>query len=183
MNQQEIAKREFDDSVKQYIGYSKDFERLSRRFFDFQIAFTGLLGIISSIIFSNPSSELFKPLWFKMSFIIITALVFIIMISTIWRSAAKTVENFKKSERRTILLNIRHDAISGGFGLGRYMGEAEKLLAKENLILQDMKNNDPIETIIRKYSSPDTNRWKGELILWGILFLSVPTLFLIRLIY
>lgn len=181
LNQEKInvLKQEFldkADGLKALLEYGK---KTDENFLNVKLAFTAFLGVIFAIVIDK--IEIFgqKVL---LAFIIVIIFTFIFLLRDIWRNIKDSEKALEKQHKRTILTKIRHIAsleedVSGMVDYGK---DAEKLLIESEKTRQQMFNKLPINEII-KYPENDWE-WKIDFVLWAIIFLSVPVLFLLRIL-
>lgn len=178
----DILKREFDERAANYKMLMEYREKFLDRLWKTKLAFIAFIGVLFTIIFNQ--SEKFGENFLKL-FLSITILTFLLIIYDFWLDIRDRWMAIKEQHSRTILAKIRHIA-----GIEKdqrlfdkfsdYAKRAEELLLQENKTRQNMMDNKSITEII-KYPSKDKS-WILELIIWAILFISIPILFLLKIL-
>lgn len=174
-----VFKQEFLDKangLKVLLEYGK---KMDENFLNVKLAFTALLGVIFAIVIDK--IEIFGQK-ILLAFIIVIIFTFIFLLRDIWKNIKDSEEALKKQYKRTILAKIRHIAAMEEdiVGMKKYGEDAEKLLFENENTRQQMFNKLPIGEII-KYPENDWE-WKIDFILWAIIFLSIPVLFLFKIL-
>jgi hypothetical protein len=172
----ESTQRDFDNAVKLAEIFRAGVFNLDRKLFDFKMAFAGFLGIVLTIIFTNLSDF---NIWFPRLILVVTFLTFVTLFFEIWREAQDKVTNLDEWENEVIMMaNIRHIGVLRS-DARRYGLEAEKRNSENNKLYQAMKAGKTLEEIIKELGSH--TKWRINMAWWGILFISVPVIFLFGL--
>lgn len=176
-NIKEITRRDHVQAIESLQIFKADVDFLDREFFDFQIAFTGLLGISLTIIFSNID---YFSLWFLIIILAVTLLTFSSCIYNICVEAKGKFKALEVMERSALLAKIRNiAAIHKEFA--QYGVEAEKIHSEDDKLFQAMKGCKKMEEILKELTIK--REWKLYVFWWSALILSVPILFIFQLIY
>lgn len=171
----ESAKRHFLEELETYKTSVTELQVFDRKFFDFRIAFTGFLGIILTIIFSNKENfSCYLPITVVGVFIF----SFLLLLYEIWSEGKDRMQNLNFWERTVTLDNILNCAVQRN--LDNYTKEVVKILEQENKIMKAMKENKSVEDIVNLVSQK--RKWDWHFFVWSLLALSVPILFLIELL-
>lgn len=171
----EITQRDHRKALEDLWVFKQDIDFLDRKFFDVRLAFAGLLGVVLAIIFSNTN---YFSKWFLYAILTVALLTFFSCICEIFREARGSINAYEEMERNALLANIRNIAAIHP-ELIQYGTKAEEIYSKENKLLNAMKNKKPIEEMLKEFC--EKRKWKLQVIWWGILFLSIPILFIIHL--
>lgn len=185
-----ITKKELDYSLADRNLSLKSIEEFDAQFFRVKIGVMTFIGVIFTIIFSRDDFQIKLGMrYFFTVLLSITFLAFILLIHDLWRQFKHYNEDLKNKSRRACLCNIRHASMiekcypsshSNQEKFVNYAQEAFNLKEKDHEILQDMKNNEPIEDILEK-RTPEL-LWRFNFFVWSVIFLSIPVLFLLKLL-
>lgn len=171
----ESAKKHFLEELETYKVSVNELQIFDRKFFDFRIAFTGFLGIILTIIFSNKENF---SCYFPITVVGVFLFSFFLLLYEIWDEGKDKMQNLNFWERTTILNNILNCAVQRN--LDNYAKDVFKTLERENEILKAMNEKKSIEEIVGMISQK--RKWDWHFFVWSLLALSVPILFLIELL-
>lgn len=171
----EYTKKQLDSSIEIAKTFDTGLESFSKRFFDFRIALTGFLGVILTIIFSNREDFSF---YLPVAVVIVFIFSVVLLLYELFKEGGRRMQDLNQSERTLILHNILYSAVQGN--LTNYIADASMALTKEHKIGQAMKNGKTVEEIISLISY--NRKWDLNLILWSLLTLSVPVIFLLELL-
>lgn len=178
-NAKDITKLEFDDAVKLSQIFRDQAKDVEEKLFNFKIAFCGFLGIILAIIFSN--INLFSS-WFLFSVLTVTTLSFISIFIELRRDLSVAIPEFDRSVNELVIItNVRHIAVLRSDVNKNYIRDAQEQFRESNKIYQAMKAGRSIDDIVNEFGS-HTN-WRLKLAWWGVLFMSVPILFIFQFVY
>jgi hypothetical protein len=181
MNEEEKQKmitetrKDFDDAAENSKLFMQllDFDKV---FFQIKLAFVSLVGVVFTIVFSK--KEIFSNK-FLLYLVIVTLAAFILLIIELWIKVYNENKVIDHSYKSLILKKIRHlCAIRNGDFLN-YAQKAEQLLIQDNDVEQAMRGNKSIDEIT-KYKRGKF--YIASLIFWSLIFISVPTLFLLSIL-
>lgn len=176
----EVLDNEFKEA-HQNLNLTVDYsEKREENFLKIKIAFTSFLGVIFIILFNHPEdfSENFLII-----FLAITFFAFLLLISKIIFLINDADKAVNRNLKGLILRQIRYITAKESDPrlvdiFKEYSRKAEKMLFAEHVIYQKMKN----EIIFEKIIEIEEDTWgKIEMFLWMALFLSVPILFLLKI--
>lgn len=171
----ESARRHFFEELETYKTIVNELQVFDRKFFDFRIAFTGFLGIILTIIFSNKENF---SCYFPITVVGVFIFSFFLLLYEIWDEGKNKMQNLDFCERTVILHNILNSAAQRN--LDNYMKDVLKIIEQENKIIKAMKESKSVEDIVKLISQK--RKWDWHFFVWSLLALSVPILFLIELL-
>jgi len=181
LNQEKInvLKQEFSDKASglvERLGYRK---KIDDNFLSIKLAFTAFLGVIFAITIDKV--DIFGQNILTILTIIIFC-TFFILLHDLWEDTSDSEKALESQYRRTILAKIRHIAVleKDTVITEEYGKKAETLLMQTDNVRQKMLSHTDVEEII-KYPK-ESRGWKKNFILWAFLFLSVPVLFLLKLL-
>jgi len=160
------------DNLKLFLEYQ---EKFFDSFLNIKLAFLTFVGIIITIVFNQKDNFSRQFLIILVSILIIS---FIFLVIDLLVKFLDTTNAIKKQHKRTMLAKIRHIAIMRGT-FKEYGSRAEELLTQEEKTEQKMLNNESLKEII-KY--PRNILPVIIFILWLLIIISVPTLFLLEIL-
>ena len=181
-----ITKEEHEKSVADYNRSLEILVKFDADFLTVKLAFTAFIGIIFTIIFQqNNSSAITFGFNFFTLILFIVILTFLLLLEDFWLKFKIFDKKIQREARKAILNNIRHTAIIMYYLLSdkkvlEYEKEAFLLLQKEHEIGQDIKKRKSIQEIIK--SGTPRSEWRFNFIAWAMLFLSIPILFLFKIL-
>ncbi|KKT74397.1 MAG: hypothetical protein UW71_C0025G0005 [Parcubacteria group bacterium GW2011_GWB1_44_7] len=172
-----IAEKEFKEKANKFELLYEYAEKFDASFLNIKLGFLAFVGIIFTLAFS--ARENFTNCFFLALSTILLA-IFILFISELYIQSRDLDIATKKQLRRTVLAKIRHIATIEN-SLESYGIEAERLLIEEDRIRSAMRAGNKIEDIVRDDDNGRIRFWV-LFVSWTILFLSLPTLFLLELL-
>src|SRR3989344_3451895 len=104
----ESARRHFFEALETYKAFAKELQSFDRKFFDFRIAFTGFLGVILTIVFSNKENFSFC---FPIAIVGVFIFSFVLLLYEIWHEGENKMQNMNSWERTLTLHNILNSAV------------------------------------------------------------------------
>jgi len=157
--------------------FRDDFHGVDEKLFNFKIAFAGFLGIVLTIVFANLHS--FET-WFTWGILVVTFFTFTLMLIDLWWDIKGGFSNMDEWDNEVVMMaNIRATA-NNHTELFHYRKEAEDRYVKNNKLYQAMEGKKSIDEIVKECGSH--RKWKLNFILWVMLFVSVPILFIAQFI-
>jgi|SRR3989344_1437190 len=171
----ESTRGHFFEALETYKAFAQELQAFDRKFFDFQIAFTGFLGVILTIVFSNKEDFSFC---FPIAIIAIFISSFILLVYEIWYEGKKKMQNLNSWEHTLTLYNILNSAAQED--MDSYATQVIKILEQENKVIKAMREGRSVEEIADLINQK--RKWNWEFFVWSLLALSVPILFLIELL-
>lgn len=176
-----IAKNDFLIAASNYETIRNIADKADEKFLNIKLAFVAFLGIILALIFDK--NETFGHN-FLLVIICIFLISFVLLVIDLVLELHGVEKGHKYLQKSLLLSKIRHiAAIEYDKNLidkfENYGKEAEKIAFRRNSVRQKMKKGVPIEKII-KYRGGIA--WKVVFVGWIILFLSVPILFLLKVL-
>ena len=177
-----IAKDELVNKIENFnltLGIS---QKEKEGFLMIKLGFTSFVGVIFTITFANQSNFSER---FLLTLSFITCLTFLLLISEVWASFCEIEKVVEKQGRKIILTKIRHivtleNPPSEKFL--KYAQEAEELLVSEDKIRNKMLKDISLQEII--HDEKLTNKsWVFMCALWSLVFLSIPTLMLLKTLW
>ncbi|MDE2096050.1 MAG: hypothetical protein KGL39_02275 [Patescibacteria group bacterium] len=159
-------------------------EKRSDSFLTVKLGLTSFIGVIFTIAFASQQNF---PQKFMVTLSIITLLTFLLLMYEFWKSFFDVNRALDKQGRRVTLAQFRHIAaiekepeLEEKFT--EYARAAETLLNEEHKITQSIKAGIALETIVADQKL--TNKWWIlNLLLWSLLFLSVPILVILNIFH
>ena len=170
------------DHTSQVEVYKFRFEETKRYFqllFELQIAITGIIVLVFSILFSSGDSlEEFSTV-FKVDFLVLLVSSVLLLGERMYEQISLAVSNQENAQKDTLLTNIRFHALalssSKGDKYNIISDEATELFNKNVAIKSDIESDLTVELIIKKRLNKI--QWKFRFFLWLSLVLCIPTLF------
>jgi hypothetical protein len=169
-----IVEEEFKNAADRLILWLVFQEKFYENFLKIKLGFLAFLGVVLAIVFSDTSKFSCDFLFCFLSIVFTT---FLLLVASLLMKSQDIYKTLKEQYRRVMLSKVRDIATKDR--LEKYREEANNLLTDEDQIRQEMYKNEPIEKII-KYK--ENYGWRMELVVWAIIFLSVPILFLLELV-
>ena len=170
------------DHTSQVEVYKFRFEETKRYFqllFELQIAITGIIVLVFSILFSSGDSlEEFSTV-FKVDFLVLLVSSVLLLGERMYEQISLAVSNQENAQKDTLLTNIRFHALalssSKGDKYNIISDEATELFNKNVAIKSDIESDLTVELIIKKRLNKI--QWKFRFFLWLSLVFCIPTLF------
>lgn len=183
-----IVKEEHEKSITDYNRSLEILTKFDADFLTVKLAFTAFIGIIFTIIFQqNNNSKITFGLNFTTLILFILILTFLLLLQDFWLKFKIFNKKIPKEAQRAILDNIKYTVRimaltepSDKKRFEEYYKEASRLIREQHEISQAIKQGKSIQEIIKSGSSKST--WLFNFIAWAMLFLSIPILFLFKLL-
>ena len=178
------AEKDHGYAVEVYKNFLESAERTINDFLTIKMSFMAFIGILFSIILSN-KDEYTKIFLVILS--IILFLTFLLLVDDLWSKFKRHEKSIKEQEAETILCSIRYSAAinfknstreSDKENFWNYGRDVENKINKNRKIVKLMGAGENIDNIVEQIR--EKRNWKLDFVLWAILFLFVPILFLLK---
>ncbi len=194
INKQDIQKmikdteKDYEASKNSYKNFLDSAKKTINNFLVIKMYFMSFIGILFSVILSS-EEKYSKIFLIILSFILF--LLFLLLIDDLWDKFKMYEKNIKEQEEETVLYSIIHSAtvqlkntkeineqVEKFWNYGK---NAEDRINKKRKIKKLMDSGESIDNIIQKTKMKKS--WKLDFVLWAILFLFIPTLFLLEVFH
>lgn len=167
-------------SVENYKTYHEAVVRVQQSVFQLKLALGSLIVASFLVAFSTPDHTYHFSPEFKFGFLALLVSVISLLGSEFWVSMNGVFENYARSQKDTLLTNIRTHAwvakSDKNYKRFKELGlEAEKAYNSDVGILSDMTEGLTLEAMLKKRIKKYD--WKSGLLIWLALALCVPLLF------